>query len=348
MLGRPAAYVGTRRRPAPRGHGRWLHSRHRPRPTRCRRRPWRWATASSAARAAAATRPSPTSPASPRASPAGRPPTATPTSATARPTPPSRWPPCRASRSGSTWPARAPSRPTWPRASSARPAGRTVAAQIDQLRAVAQTGDIDLVLLGLGSNNSQFTFGGVAAECAGRFVADGYTGWWEVWIHFINWVTGAELNERACSDADFATAAEVAAARAETDGRRAPGARRARRDRRRRPAPGGAAGLHQPAAAGLRRAVPHRGRPQRHPRQVPRARRREVRRGLPRRHRLAGTGAPVQPEPRQHRVGGRVHAPGRATRRRASPTSTCSAPSTGPGCARSRAARATHWPRRCG
>ena len=100
--------------------------------------------------------------------------------------------------------------------SSARPAGRTVAAQIEQLRAVARTGDIDLVLLGLGSNNSQFTFGGVAAECAGRFVADGYTGWWEVWIHFINWVTGAELNERACSDADFATAAEVSAARAET------------------------------------------------------------------------------------------------------------------------------------
>lgn len=101
-------------------------------------------------------------------------------------------------------------------ASSARPAGRTVSAQIDQLRTVAQTHDIDLVLLGLGSNNSQFTFGGVAAECAGRFVADGYTGWWEVWIHFINWVTGAELNERACSDADFATSAQLAAARTET------------------------------------------------------------------------------------------------------------------------------------
>ncbi|GAA5130430.1 GDSL-type esterase/lipase family protein [Alloalcanivorax gelatiniphagus] len=101
-------------------------------------------------------------------------------------------------------------------ASSARPAGRTVAAQLDQLRDVARTGDIDLVLLGLGSNNSQFTFGGVAAECAGRFVADGYTGWWEAWIHFANWVTGAELNERACSDADFATAAQLDAARAET------------------------------------------------------------------------------------------------------------------------------------
>jgi hypothetical protein len=101
-------------------------------------------------------------------------------------------------------------------ASSARPAGRTVSAQIDQLRAVAQTSDIDLVLLGLGSNNSQFTFGGVAAECAGRFVADGYTGWWEVWIHFANWVTGAELNENPCADSDFATAAQLDAARAET------------------------------------------------------------------------------------------------------------------------------------
>jgi hypothetical protein len=101
-------------------------------------------------------------------------------------------------------------------ASSARPAGRTVAAQIEQLRTVAQTSDVDVVLLGLGSNNSQFTFGGVAAECAGRFVADGYTGWWEVWIHFANWVTGAELNERACTDADFATATQLSAARAET------------------------------------------------------------------------------------------------------------------------------------
>lgn len=100
--------------------------------------------------------------------------------------------------------------------SSARPAGRTVASQLDQLRTVARDGDVDLVLLGLGSNNSQFTFGGVAAECAGRFVADGYTGWWEVWIHFINWVTGAELNERACSDADFATSAQLSAAQAET------------------------------------------------------------------------------------------------------------------------------------
>lgn len=100
--------------------------------------------------------------------------------------------------------------------SSARANGRTVAAQLDQLRAVAQTGDVDLVLLGIGSNNTQFTFGNVAAECAGRFVGDGYTGWWEVWIDLINWISGTELNEEPCTDADLATAAQLAAAQAET------------------------------------------------------------------------------------------------------------------------------------
>ena len=101
-------------------------------------------------------------------------------------------------------------------ASAARPAGRTVAAQLDQLRAVAGTGDIDLVLLGIGSNNTQFTFGNVAAECAGRFVGDGYTGWWEVWIHLINWVSGAALNEDPCTDADLASPQQFAAAQQET------------------------------------------------------------------------------------------------------------------------------------
>ena len=44
-----------------------------------------------------------------------------------------------------------------------------------------QTHDIDLVLVGLGSNNSSFTFGDVAAKCANRFIADAWTGWWEFW-----------------------------------------------------------------------------------------------------------------------------------------------------------------------
>lgn len=100
--------------------------------------------------------------------------------------------------------------------SSAREKGRGVSSQIDQLRAVATTNDIDVVLIGLGSNNSTFTFGDVAAECAGRFVGDGYLGWWEVWIHLVNWITGAPLNEEPCTPEDLAGAEEFAAAQAET------------------------------------------------------------------------------------------------------------------------------------
>src|SRR5690606_17843470 len=92
----------------------------------------------------------------------------------------------------------------------------TVEAQIDQLRAVAQTHDIDLVLVGLGSNNSSFTFGSVAADCAGRFVADGYIGWWEFWVPIINWITGASSPESPCTANDLASAQELAAAQAET------------------------------------------------------------------------------------------------------------------------------------
>ena len=70
--------------------------------------------------------------------------------------------------------------------SVARSNGRTVEAQIDQLRTVALGYDIDVELVGPGSNNSSFTFGDAAAECAGRFVADGYIGWWEFWVPIIN------------------------------------------------------------------------------------------------------------------------------------------------------------------
>ena len=102
-------------------------------------------------------------------------------------------------------------------ASSARPKGRTVASQIAQLRQVAQTHDIDVVLIGLGSNNSQFTFGTVASECAGRFVAAGYTGWWEIWVPLMNWISGTPVaNENPCKLAEMATDAQVAAATQET------------------------------------------------------------------------------------------------------------------------------------
>lgn len=97
-----------------------------------------------------------------------------------------------------------------------RAKGRTVEAQIDQLRTVAQNYDIDVVLVGLGSNNSSFTFGDAAAECAGRFVADGYIGWWEFWVPIINWITGATSPQSPCTANDLATAQELAAAQAET------------------------------------------------------------------------------------------------------------------------------------
>ena len=100
--------------------------------------------------------------------------------------------------------------------SIARADGRTVEAQLDQLTAVAQTHDIDVVLIGLGSNNSSFTFGDAAAECAGRFVADGYIGWWEFWVPIINWITGASSPQDPCTANDLASAAELNAARAET------------------------------------------------------------------------------------------------------------------------------------
>jgi hypothetical protein len=98
-------------------------------------------------------------------------------------------------------------------ASATRSTGRNVRSQLDQLRAVAQTHDIDLVLIGLGSNNSSFTFGDVASECANRFIADAWTGWWEFWA-YIN----GPINQNPCTANDLATPAEVAAATAETAG----------------------------------------------------------------------------------------------------------------------------------
>ncbi|MGB2572411.1 hypothetical protein ACPFP2_28815 [Micromonospora citrea] len=96
-------------------------------------------------------------------------------------------------------------------ASASRAKGRQVTAQLDQLRAVGQTHDIDLVLVGLGSNNSSFTFGSVAEKCANRFIADAWTGWWEFWAYL-----GGPVPQEPCSDADLATAAQFSAATAET------------------------------------------------------------------------------------------------------------------------------------
>lgn len=96
-------------------------------------------------------------------------------------------------------------------ASSGRAKGRSVASQLDQLRAVARTHDIDLVLVGLGSNNSSFTFGDAASVCANRFIADAWTGWWEFWAYL-----GGPVPQEPCTLNDLATNAEVASATAET------------------------------------------------------------------------------------------------------------------------------------
>ncbi|MFE2756053.1 hypothetical protein ACFXGA_29055 [Actinosynnema sp. NPDC059335] len=95
--------------------------------------------------------------------------------------------------------------------SGSRAKGRAVASQLDQLRAVAATHDIDLVLVGLGSNNSSFTFGDVATLCANRFIADAWTGWWEFWAYL-----GGPVPQEPCAVSDLATEAEIAAATAET------------------------------------------------------------------------------------------------------------------------------------
>ncbi|WP_447007337.1 hypothetical protein ACRAKI_13085 [Saccharothrix isguenensis] len=92
-----------------------------------------------------------------------------------------------------------------------RAKGRTVASQLDQVRAVAATHDIDLVLVGLGSNNSSFTFGDVATLCANRFIADAWTGWWEFWSYL-----GGPVPQEPCAVSDLATEAEIAAATDET------------------------------------------------------------------------------------------------------------------------------------
>jgi len=95
--------------------------------------------------------------------------------------------------------------------SASREKGRTVASQLDQLRAVATTHDIDLVLVGLGSNNSSFTFGDAASVCANRFIADAWTGWWEFWAYL-----GGDVPQQPCNISDLATDAELAAATTET------------------------------------------------------------------------------------------------------------------------------------
>lgn len=96
-------------------------------------------------------------------------------------------------------------------ASADRTKGRTVASQLAQLRQVATTHDIDLVLIGIGSNNNSFTFGDVATECAYRFIADAWTGWWEAWAYL-----AGPIKQEPCTSDDLATSAELDTATNET------------------------------------------------------------------------------------------------------------------------------------
>ncbi len=169
-------------------------------------------------------------------------------------------------------------------ASSARTNGRTVKSQLDQLRTVAQTHDIDVVLIGLGSNNSQFTFGDVATLCANRFIADAWTGWWEFWAYL-----GGDVPQEPCTVSDLASDAEVATGTAETVA--------AVRQILDTLGQVDADGQHKVVLQTYtnpcprrRHAVSRRGRPHRHPRQVPRPRRRALRGRLP--------DPPRQPRPR--------------------------------------------------
>jgi hypothetical protein len=95
--------------------------------------------------------------------------------------------------------------------SGARDRGRGVASQLDQLRAVGRTHDIDLVLVGLGSNNSSFTFGKVASQCVNRFIAAAWVGWWEVWT-----LLEGDIPQQPCTNEDLATQAQIEAATKET------------------------------------------------------------------------------------------------------------------------------------
>lgn len=91
---------------------------------------------------------------------------------------------------------------------SSRPNGRGVDSQLAQLRAVAKTHDIDVVLIGLGSNNSHFNFGKIASECVKRFIADAWIGPGEFWA--------GNKNQDPCKNEDLITDATLNAAHIET------------------------------------------------------------------------------------------------------------------------------------
>ncbi len=85
-----------------------------------------------------------------------------------------------------------------------RDRGRAVAPQLDQLRAIATTHDIDLVLFGLGANDTGFS--SAAQACIGNFLTDAYTGWWEGWVNIFD---PHSTTRGACSSGDFPSRADI-------------------------------------------------------------------------------------------------------------------------------------------
>jgi len=107
---------------------------------------------------------------------------------------------------------------------------RNVADQVDVLEDLAQTHDIDLVLIGLGSNNSHFSFGDVSA-CAAAFVVDGKVsdltpviinqhinllGIPQQWKQDAKAFVAAALHDDPCTLSDLATPADFVGATNET------------------------------------------------------------------------------------------------------------------------------------
>jgi lysophospholipase L1-like esterase len=92
--------------------------------------------------------------------------------------------------------------------SSARPNGRTVDSQLAQLRTVARTHDIDVVLIGLGSNNSHYTFGKIASKCVERFIADAWIAPYEFWA--------SDVPQDPCSQQELINDAQMTGGAAET------------------------------------------------------------------------------------------------------------------------------------
>ncbi|MEM9563522.1 MAG: hypothetical protein AAGA93_12935 [Actinomycetota bacterium] len=88
-----------------------------------------------------------------------------------------------------------------------RDRGRLVEPQLDQLKRIAETNDIDLVLYGMGANDVGFSR--AAQACISGFLTDAYLGWWEFWVPI---VSPDPINDGACSRGDFPDAGDLARA----------------------------------------------------------------------------------------------------------------------------------------